>query len=178
MTATGSPPRLACYMALVILAGALLFSVVVRWRLREFPLERDEGGYAYIGQRLLAGVPPYQDTYNDKVPGLFLAYAAMMALFGETTVGIHLGLLAVNLATIVLLFLLVRDLFDPLAGGIAAASYSLLSISPSVLGMAAHATHFVNFFGVAATWCFGGPCGRTNCLCYWSADSFSERPCS
>ncbi len=100
----------------------------------------------------------------------------MMALFGETTAGIHLGLLAVNLATIVLLFLLVRDLFDPLAGGIAAASYSLLSLSPSVLGMAAHATHFVNFFGVAATWALAGPAVGTNCLCYFSADSFSERP--
>ena len=34
--------------------------------------------------------------------------------FGQTTAGIHLGLLTVNLATIVLIFLLVRDLFDPL----------------------------------------------------------------
>ena len=34
----------------------------------------------------------------------------------------------------------------------AAASYSLLAVSPYVLGTAAHATHFVAFFGVAATW--------------------------
>jgi 4-amino-4-deoxy-L-arabinose transferase-like glycosyltransferase len=139
-------------VALVILAGALLFSAVVRWRLREFPLERDEGGYAYMGQLLLQGIPPYQEAYNDKLPGLYLAYAAIMAAFGQTTAGIHLGLLTVNLATIVLIFLLVRDLFDPLAGGIAAASYSLMAVSPSVLGMAAHATHFVNLFAVAATW--------------------------
>jgi 4-amino-4-deoxy-L-arabinose transferase-like glycosyltransferase len=139
-------------MALVILAGALLFSICVRWRLREFPLERDEGGYAYMAQLLLHGIPPYQVAYNDKLPGLYLAYAALMAVFGQTTTGIHLGLLAVNLATIVLVFLLARDLFDSLAGGIAAASYSLLALSPSVLGMAAHATHFINFFGVAAIW--------------------------
>ena len=152
VTPTGSPPRTVCYVALVILAGALLFSAVVRWRLREFPLERDEGGYAYMGQLLLQGIPPYQEAYNDKLPGLYLAYAAIMAAFGQTTAGIHLGLLTVNLATIVLIFLLVRDLFDPLAGGIAAASYSLMAVSPSVLGMAAHATHFVNLFAVAATW--------------------------
>ena len=39
-----------------------------------------------------------------------------------------------------------------LAGGIAAAAYSLLAVSPSVLGTAAHATHFVTFFSVAAAW--------------------------
>ncbi len=58
-------------MALVILAGALLFSLVVRWRLREFPLERDEGGYAYIGQRLLAGVPPMKTLTTIRCRGSF-----------------------------------------------------------------------------------------------------------
>ena len=65
-------------------------------------------------------------------------------------------MLAVNLATIVLIFFLVKDLFDVFGGGIAAASYSLLSLSPSMLGTAAHATHFVALFGVAAT---SGRCG-------------------
>ena len=81
-----------------------------------------------------------------------MAYAALMAVFGETAAGIHLGLLAVNLATVILIFFFAKDLFGSLAGGIAAASYSLLAVSPSVLGMAAHATHFVAFFGVAAAW--------------------------
>ncbi len=152
MTSSGSLPRAARYVALVILAGALLFSLFVRWRLRDFPLERDEGGYGYIGQLLLDGSPPYQAAYDEKLPGLFLAYAAMMAVFGQTAAGIHLGLLAVNLATIVLIFFLVKDLFDVFGGGIAAASYALLSLSPSMLGTAAHATHFVALFGVAATW--------------------------
>ena len=47
-----------------------------------------------------------------KLPGTYLAYAALMAVFGQTTAGIHLGLLSVNLATIVLLFLMVREMFD------------------------------------------------------------------
>ena len=152
MTPPGSPPRGHTLVALVILAGALLFSLAVRWRLREFPLERDEGGYAYTAQLMLEGVPLYKGVYSDKLPGLFLAYAAMMAPFGQTTAGIHLGLAAVNLATIVLIFLLVKDLFDPLAGAMAAASYSLMALGPSVLGTAAHATHIINLFGVAAVW--------------------------
>jgi hypothetical protein len=139
-------------IALAILAVALLFSAFVRWRLSELPLERDEGGMAYMGQLLLHGTPPYQQAYHEKLPGIYLAYAASMAVFGETAAGIHLGLLVVNLATIVFVFFLAKDLFGALAGGMAAAAYSLLAVSPSVQGSAAHATHFVAFFGVAATW--------------------------
>jgi 4-amino-4-deoxy-L-arabinose transferase-like glycosyltransferase len=144
--------RIIDRLALPVLAVAMLFSAGVRWRLREMPLERDEGGMAYIGQLLLQGTPPYQEAYHEKLPGVYLAYAAIMATFGESASGIHLGLMVINLATIALVFLLARDLFDSLTGGLAAASYALLAASPSISGFAAHATHFIAFFGVAATW--------------------------
>jgi hypothetical protein len=148
-TATGRVPN---RLAWVILAMALAFAVFVRWRLAEFPLERDEGEYAYAGQLILQGVPPYSLVYNMKLPGTYLAYAGLMAIFGQSTVGVHLGLLAVTLATIVLLFFLTRDLFDSLTGAVAAAVFAVLSTSFGVLGMAAHATHFVALFGVAGAW--------------------------
>ena len=66
-----------------------------------------------------------------------------MAVFGQTPSGIHLGLLFVNLGAIVLLFFLARRLFDPYAAVIASATYALMSTSPAVLGLRAHATHFV-----------------------------------
>jgi hypothetical protein len=135
-----------------LLAAAVIFAVVVRFRLREFPLERDEGEFAYAGQLLLQGVPPYKLAYNMKLPGTYVAYAALMAVFGQTTAGIHLGLLAVNVATILLLYRLARELFDPISAGLAAIFYAILSISPGVLGMAAHATHFVAFFGLAGVY--------------------------
>jgi len=75
-----------------------------------------------------------------------------MAVFGQTACGVHLGLLVVNLATVALIFCLTRDLFNPLAGAIAAAVYSLLSVSPWAYGTAAHATHFVGIFSVAGAW--------------------------
>src|SRR5438105_14308698 len=76
-----------------ILVGlALLFVVVVRVRLREMPLERDEGEYAYAGQLMLQGIPPYKEAYNMKLPGTYAAYALIMALFGQTPSAIHLGL--------------------------------------------------------------------------------------
>jgi hypothetical protein len=121
----------------------ILFVVVVRVRLLDVPLERDEGEYAYMGQLLLQGIPPYSEAYNMKFPGTYLMYAGAMSLFGQTIRGIHLGLLLLNLATVLLLFHLGRKIVNDFAALIAAAAYALLSLSSSVFGFAAHATHFV-----------------------------------
>src|SRR5947199_6267506 len=43
-----------------LLVGLVIFFVgAVRIRMREMPLERDEGEYAYAGQLILQGIPPY-----------------------------------------------------------------------------------------------------------------------
>ena len=125
--------------------ATIVFTLVVaiRIRLLGIPLERDEGEYAYAGQLILQGIPPYQLAYNMKFPGTYAAYALIMSVFGQTAVGIHLGLLVVNAATVVLIFFLGRRLMNPIAGLAAAMSYAVLSVSPSVLGFAGHATHFV-----------------------------------
>jgi hypothetical protein len=125
-------------VALIILSVAL-----IRFRLRDMPLERDEGEYAYAGQLLLQGIPPYQLAYNMKFPGTYLAYAPILAVFAQTPAGVHLGLTLVNAATVFLVFLLAARLFDPFTGVVACASYALLSLSRSTMGFAAHATHFV-----------------------------------
>jgi hypothetical protein len=126
-----------------LLAVVIALVVFIRIRFLAIPLERDEGEYAYAGQLMLQGIPPYQLAYNMKFPGVYAAYAWIMAMFGQTSVGIHLGLLVVNVATIVIVFLIARRLISSTAGIAAAASYAILSASSSVLGLAAHATHFV-----------------------------------
>ncbi|HKQ67456.1 MAG TPA: hypothetical protein VJZ73_20725, partial [Methylomirabilota bacterium] len=67
-------------VAAVVLAAAL-----IRLRLLEVPLDRDEGEYAYFGQLLLAGVPPYAAAYNLKLPGIYAAYALILGALGQTT---------------------------------------------------------------------------------------------
>ena len=129
---------------LVILAVV----TAVRIRLLNMPLERDEGEYAYAGQRMLQGVPPYQDVYSMKWPGTFAAYALFMGIFGQTAGGIHTGLILVNLATAVLVLVLAKRVCGDIAGVVAAATYALLSISTSTLGLAAHANHFVVLFAL------------------------------
>ncbi len=134
----------------LLTAAVVVFVLFVRVRLVSLPLERDEGEYAYAGQLMLQGIPPYQLAYNMKLPGTYAAYAVVMAVFGQTVQGIHNGLLVVNLASILLMFLLGRRLFDSAAGAVAAAIYGMVSLSPTVLGLAAHATNFVVLFMLAA----------------------------
>jgi 4-amino-4-deoxy-L-arabinose transferase-like glycosyltransferase len=130
----------------------LLLVGFVRYRLLDMPLERDEGEYACAGQLLLQGIPPYQLAWNMKLPGTYFMYALGMAAFGQTAAGIHATLIVVNSLTIIFVFLLARRLFGALAGVAACATFGILSVSPAVLGMAAHANHFVVLFAVAGTW--------------------------
>ena len=127
----------------LFLALIILFIVFVRLRLLEFPLERDEGEYAYMGQLILQGIPPYMNAYNMKFPGTYAMYALIMSVFGQNIQGVHFGFMIVNCITVLLVFLLAKKYVSENAALTASAAYAILSLSPSVLGFAAHATHFV-----------------------------------
>lgn len=144
-----SPSR---WLALSLLGLSLLVAVGVRVRLLDFPLERDEGGHAYIAQLILEGIPPYQLACHTIMPGIYLAYAAVMSVFGQTPAGIHLGLLVIHLATLAMLFLIARKFLDLHGATIATAAYALMTLSPAYLGIAAHATHFVMLPALLGTW--------------------------
>jgi len=132
------PGRVWVVVSLILVLGIV---TGIRIRLLNLPLERDEGEYAYVGQLMLEGVPPYREAYTMKWPGTAAAYAVTMALFGETAAGIHSGLILVNLATAFMVWVLARRIFGDSGG--AAATYALLSICRPTLGLAAHATHYV-----------------------------------
>ncbi len=129
------------YVGALLLAVA--FSVFVRVRLRNMPLERDEGEFAYVGQLMLQGIPPYKLASNMKLPGTYAAYAVLMSVFGQTPSGIRIGLILINVAATILVFLLAKYLYGWLGGTVAGMTYSFLSCRPAVLGFYAHATHFV-----------------------------------
>ena len=135
-------------LALILI---LLCTALIRIRLSPTPLERDEGEYAYAGQLMLEGIPPYRLASNMKLPGTYVMHALIMALFGQTLVGIHVGLLLVNTVSILFVFLLARRLLRDTASVAAAAVYAALSISPSVAGTASHATQFVVLFALPGT---------------------------
>jgi len=136
-------PIWACLFVVVV------FSLVVRIKLLDVPLERDEGEYAYAGQLILRGIPPYARVYNMKMPGIYSAYAVILKLFGQSCGGIHLALLVINLATAFLLLMLGKRLFGSAAGAVTAACFLVLSVGQSVQGIFANAEHFVILTAVA-----------------------------
>lgn len=137
------------YVPWIAVCIIIISAAIVRFPLLETPLERDEGEYAYAGQLMLQGVPPYSQAYNMKMPGIYAVYAFIMAALGQTHGAIHLGLLIINAATTFLLFLIGKKIFSEFAGVAAAAAFALLSSGKQVHGIFANAEHFVIFFAVA-----------------------------
>jgi hypothetical protein len=137
-----SNERIAGYALLIV----LVFAGTIRYSLLNVPFERDEGEYAYAGQLILQGIPPYQGVYNMKFPGIYAAYALFLAMFGQFHQSIHTALLIINAITIITIFLLAKHIANPLCAVVAAASFALLSVSQSVQGVFANAEHFVILF--------------------------------
>ena len=134
---------LAIHLVCWALLATILLTGGIRYRLLDVPLERDEGEYAYAGQLILQGISPYKELSSMKLPGIYAAYAGLLALFGETNTGIHTGLLLINVSTIILLFFLGKRLVDPVTGVVAATSFAVLSVGQSIQGLFANAEHFV-----------------------------------
>jgi Dolichyl-phosphate-mannose-protein mannosyltransferase len=135
--------RFSHYVCYGLVLLSILTFAFIRCRLRAVPLERDEGEYAYAGQLILQGIPPYKLAYSMKLPGTAAAYSLILATLGQSPSAVHVGLIFVNAATSLLVFLLASRLFGFLAGAVACAGYALLSANPSGLGLAGHASHFV-----------------------------------
>ena len=149
-TAPGGLTRLVCLAA--ILALGLAFAA--RLRLLEAPLERDEGEYAYAGWLMTQGVPPYEEAYNMKNPGIYYAYAAAIQAFGPSVRGVHWGLVWVNLATCLCVGLCGARLFGGAAGLTGAGFYAVLSVLPKIQGAFANSEHFVLLPALAGLWFF------------------------
>jgi hypothetical protein len=172
---TGRLPRWtpAAWQAGALLCLATALAVFVRIRLLNFPLERDEGEFAYVGQLALDGIGPYQMAYVVKLPGTYAAYTAIMALFGESTAAIHFGFLLVNLACLAVLYRVARRFLKAPGAMIACASYALLSLSPDVYGLQGHATHLVALAALGgAAWLLRGRESGRGRHFWWSGICF------
>jgi len=132
-----------------VLAALVMLSIVIRLPDLGMPLERDEGEYAYAAQEILRGYMPYQDTFCQKPPVVFLWYLAGIVLFGQTIAGIH-SILTIAAALGALgVYLLARRLFSGTggwtAGGawIAAVAFLASSAGSGYFGSAANTEIFM-----------------------------------
>ncbi len=133
-------------ISLALLLGVILLVVLIRSNFLMIPFERDEGAYSYYGKLLLQGKIPYKDFYEQKFPGIFYFYAFFVGVFGDTVRGMHTGFIWLNVATILLIYFTVRNLFTPIAGLISATTFAIVSITPFLSGFTVQAEHGVAFF--------------------------------
>jgi 4-amino-4-deoxy-L-arabinose transferase-like glycosyltransferase len=152
-----------------ILALSAVVFVFVRAPLVSVPFERDEGEYAYIAQRILAGDVPYRDAFDQKPPGTFYVYAGAFALLGESLETIHLFMYAWTALTALALFGCVRRLSGELAAAFAVLVFASASAEPRLTGNAANTEIFMLLPLVASFYCLLRGLATASGVSWWLA---------
>ena len=120
-----------------------MLQVVLRVPFLSEPLERDEGAYAYIAQRMLEGEVPYRDHYDHKPPAVYFIYAGVFRLFGDTQESIRLFTLFFSLLITLAVFAAGYLLWGWAAALLAAFFYALFSGGPYIMGASANTETFM-----------------------------------
>jgi 4-amino-4-deoxy-L-arabinose transferase-like glycosyltransferase len=153
------PPRSRLVEALV-LAAILSAFWLVRWPFREVVLIRDEGEYAYIGQRILHGEVPYRDVYDQKTPLVFYSMAAGQRLLGPSVSELRLFGSAWGLLSTGAVYALARVALGPLGAAAAALSFGAMVFDQAGIFHQASTEYFMLLWlalGVLAWRKTGGP---------------------
>jgi len=123
--------------------GVGLLVLLIRAPLVDLPLERDEGEYAYIAWRLEHGELPYRDWFDQKPPGIFLAYRLALAAPGEPVEAIRWLAAIVCAGSAVALTFLARRLLATPAAVLAALVLAWTSADPVLQGPIANTELFM-----------------------------------
>jgi 4-amino-4-deoxy-L-arabinose transferase-like glycosyltransferase len=134
------PRRKSIFFAFI---GVCVFACLLRWPIAPVPLERDEGEYAYIAQRWWLGEVPYRDSFDQKPPGVFVAYAVIERAIGTSPAAIHWGTQFYTLGTLALILVVGRQLFGPTEGLLAALFAAFMTADLCVLGQSANTEVFM-----------------------------------
>ncbi|PDW04218.1 ArnT family glycosyltransferase [Candidatus Viridilinea mediisalina] len=103
--------RITLFCALLLVG----FTWWLRAPLHALPLERDEGAYAIIAARLLAGDVLYRDLFDHKPPLVHLVYMGAVALPGDPVVAVRQWATGYLMVSGGLLFALAWRLYGRLA---------------------------------------------------------------
>jgi len=135
------------------IGAAVALSFVLRVPFLRVPLTTDEGGYAYVARRWLAGQGDlYADLWFDRPQGIFLAYGMILHTLGGDVVAIRLGAWVVAALTLLLVWAFARDAIGPRAAGPAAVLFALIASSPAIEGFTANAEMFMALPAAGTAW--------------------------
>jgi 4-amino-4-deoxy-L-arabinose transferase-like glycosyltransferase len=135
----------------IVLAACV---VLVLFRLHAFqlPLETDEANYAYIGERLLDGNHLYVDVWDHQPPGVFMLFAGAIAVFGDSLLVFRWLATAFSIASLALIFAILRRISGRPAAILGAVLYCVVSSDPGTGGEGANREIYMNTLILAAWW--------------------------
>jgi 4-amino-4-deoxy-L-arabinose transferase-like glycosyltransferase len=160
----------------IILVLILALQVILRLPFLAVPLDRDEGAYGYIAQRILAGEVPYRDAVDHKPPLIYFLYALLVKFFGSSIAAIRIPTLFYSLVTTGALFCLGALLWGRGAALLSVLLYALFSGGVLIRGTTSNTETFLVLPLILALICFlkgmskDGPGKR---IYYLSAGLFS-----
>ncbi|MFC1540479.1 ArnT family glycosyltransferase [Candidatus Margulisiibacteriota bacterium] len=128
---------------IIILVLILALQVLLRLPFLHVPLERDEGAYGYMAQRVLAGEMPYRDAFDHKPPLVYYTYAAFVKLFGNSIEAIRYPTLVYSLLSTIALFYLGALLWGSGIGLLAALFYAVFSGGVLIQGFTSNTETFM-----------------------------------
>ena len=134
---------MAIFRANLILILVLVLQVNLFVPFLREPLERDEGAYAYIAQRLRVGEVPYRDSFDHKPPAIYFTYAFIFKYFGESILSIRLFTLLVSLLCTLLIYLIAYWFWGSMGALLAAFLYAVFSGGPFIQGTSANTETFM-----------------------------------
>jgi hypothetical protein len=139
---SGTLPHILSGFAIITGSIALLSRIF----LAGYPLNRDEGTYGYLGSLAAKGLIPYIDFYEMKPPMLYYLYGLGGSLFGFTDFGLRFFGLLLNLASALLIFLVLKRYIQKPYALVSGALFAMMSVNLFALGFTMVAEHIVNAF--------------------------------
>jgi hypothetical protein len=139
-----SPPE---WLMLLVPAVVL---VVMRLHAFAAPLETDECNYAYIGSRLLAGDALYVDVWDHQPPGVFVLFAAVITVFGDSETAFRWLATGFALVPMMLVWGCCRRALGRWPGWFAALLFAIAASDPGTAGEGCNREVYMNALAVAA----------------------------
>jgi hypothetical protein len=133
----------SCLKQCLVFLAVIIIYIVLHSNLIGIPLNRDEGGFAYLGQLISHGGKLYVDGCDLKPPGIFFVYSFLSFLVPFTPEGLHWGLTIYNLGTLVSLVCIAAIICGRFCALWTALIYSVISTSPSVYGFSGSAEMYM-----------------------------------
>ena len=132
---------------------ALALSFALWLPFLDLPMISDEGGYAYVTSRWLAGEGRlYDDLWVSRPQGIFAIYALILVTLGDDVVAFRLGAWLAAAATLVLVWRMARAWSGDRGAVVAAFLFAILSGSPMVEGFTANSEVFMALPAAGAVW--------------------------